>query len=132
MDLGDERKQWLKEQLDKFSECQLFNFGSNDGFDIHSDVVDLLAENERLDKRCQLLQGTRNQLEAENKALLKDIQAWRRVRGKLTAENEALKIELRGERERLLLEMYNNDTISQVQFDHAMKELSLLAGREMP
>ena len=46
--MNNERKQWLKEQLDKFSECQLFNFGSSDGFDIHSDVVDLLAENKEL------------------------------------------------------------------------------------
>ena len=49
---------------------------------------------------------------------------------KLEAENEALKAELRGERERLLLEMYNSDTISQVQFDHAMKELALLTGEK--
>ena len=45
-------------------------------------------------------------------------------------ENKALKTELRGERERLLTEMYNNDTISQVQFDHAMKEIALLKESE--
>jgi len=46
----------------------------------------------------------------------------------LEAETEALKAELRGARERLLTEMYNNDTISQVQFDHAIKEIALLTG----
>ena len=50
MKLSDERKQWLKEQLADKGECQLFNFGENKGFDIHSDVVDLLAENEALIK----------------------------------------------------------------------------------
>ena len=42
----------------------------------------------------------------------------------LKRENEALKTDLKDERERLLLEMYNNDTISQAQFDHAIKKLS--------
>ena len=49
----------------------------------------------------------------------------------LKRENERLKTELRGERERLLLEMYNNGAISQVQFDHAIKELAILAVEEI-
>ena len=58
---------------------------------------------------------------------------WIEFARALSVENKALKEELRGERERLLTEMYNNDTISQVQFDHAMKELdALLAEKETP
>ena len=38
-----------------------------------------------------------------------------------------LKSELRDERRRLLLEMYNNSKISQFQFDQCMKELDDLA-----
>ena len=72
------------------------------------------------------------QLEAENNELIAAVAGMRDKWtppdevAQLEAENEALKTELRGERERLLLEMYNNDTISQVQFDHAMNELALL------
>ena len=44
MKLSDERKAWLREQLADKSECQLFNFGENEGFDIHGDVIDLLEE----------------------------------------------------------------------------------------
>ena len=44
----------------------------------------------------------------------------------LKRENEELKAELREERKRLLLELYNNSAISQFQFDIAMKELELL------
>ena len=72
------------------------------------------------------------QLEAENNELIAAVAGMRDKWtppdevAQLEAENEALKTELRGERERLLLEMYNNDTISQVQFDHAMKELAAL------
>jgi len=46
--MSEERKQWLRQQLDKYSECQLFNFGGNDGYDIHGDVEDLLTENAAL------------------------------------------------------------------------------------
>ena len=46
--MSDERKAWLREQLDKFTECQLFSFGASTGFDIHGDVLDLLDENETL------------------------------------------------------------------------------------
>ena len=72
------------------------------------------------------------QLEAENNELIAAVAGMRDKWtppdevAQLEAENEALKTELRGERERLLIEMYNNDTISQVQFDHAMNELALL------
>ena len=42
---GEERKEWLREQLADKSECQLFNFGEGlRGFDIHGDVIDLLDE----------------------------------------------------------------------------------------
>ena len=63
---------------------------------------------------------------AAPEAVLLLLKAVSEERDQLEGENEVLKTELRGERERLLLEMYNNDTISQVQFDHAMKELSAL------
>ena len=56
------------------------------------------------------------QLEEENAALKR--------------ENEELKAELREERKRLLLELYNNSAISQFQFDIAMKELELLTTEE--
>ena len=48
----------------------------------------------------------------------------------LKRENEELKAELREERKRLLLELYNNSAISQFQFDIAMKELELLTTEE--
>ena len=66
-----------------------------------------------------------DRFDAEDKAQLETENAT------LKRENERLKTELRGERERLLLEMYNNGAISQVQFDHAIKELAILAVEEI-
>ena len=63
MKLSDERKAWLIEQLADKSECQLFNFGESKGFDVHADIVSLLAENEAL--------------KGENEALMKEIKRWR-------------------------------------------------------
>ena len=75
----------------------------------------------------------RDDLNAENEKLIAEVAGMRdkwtppNEVAQLITENEALKTELRGERERLLIDMYNNDTISQVQFDHAIIELDLLA-----
>ena len=52
MKLSEERKAWLREQLADKSECHLFNFG-NDGFDVHADLVSLLAENVALRRQVE-------------------------------------------------------------------------------
>ena len=46
--MNQERKQWLREKLDEFTECHLMNFGDSGGWDVHGDLCDLLAQNAAL------------------------------------------------------------------------------------
>ena len=55
MKLSDERKEWLREQLAKYSECHLMNFGESDGWDVHGDLCDLLDEATQLETESATL-----------------------------------------------------------------------------
>ena len=71
--MSDERKAWLREQLDKFTECQLFSFGASKGFDIHSDVIDLLDEVAALKQQIELEAIVSGLVQDENAALKREL-----------------------------------------------------------
>jgi len=75
MKLSDERKEWLRKQLDEFKECHLMNFGDSRGWDVHGDLCALLDDNAQLEQQFDfvgaLLEKANTgyaQLEAENEA----------------------------------------------------------------
>ena len=108
--------------------------------ELHSEHCDF----ERYGTKCtcgtQALVDEVSQLEVKNAALRAELMSLKGAyysannkgwqlefdNAALKRENEELKAELREERKRLLLELYNNSAISQFQFDIAMKELELL------
>ena len=75
----------------------------------------------KLEDEVQLLKQDKETLLSERLRLSEKV-----IR--LEEENEALKTELRGERRRLLTELYQNSAISEYQFTLAMKKIDELTG----
>jgi len=76
MKLSDERKEWLRKQLDEFKECHLMNFGDSRGWDVHGDLCALLDDNAQLEQQFDFVSALLEkantgyeQLEEENAAL---------------------------------------------------------------